>query len=208
MTATGREFRLGENAFLYLMDPTNIGQEFRGPHTAPIALRVADVAEAREELEGRGIEFAGDSFDTGVCHMAPFQRPGRQRADAAPPLRTGGLMQVEQVDFVNVPTRDAKRSLAWYHDVLGLPLDPNNSQELRAGQVTLTFWEPGERGVRVQAGRRRLCACACPDVEAARAELEAKGVECVGSGDTGVCKMAVFHDPDGNAVILHRRYAQ
>ena len=46
------EFRLGENAFLYLMDPTNIGQEFRGPHTAPIALRVADVAEARTELPG------------------------------------------------------------------------------------------------------------------------------------------------------------
>jgi catechol 2,3-dioxygenase-like lactoylglutathione lyase family enzyme len=69
------EFRLGENAFLYLMDPTNIGQEFRGPHTAPIALRVADVAEARSELEGRGIEFAGETFDTGVCHMAPFSDP-------------------------------------------------------------------------------------------------------------------------------------
>jgi catechol 2,3-dioxygenase-like lactoylglutathione lyase family enzyme len=69
------EFRLGENAFLYLMDPTNIGQEFRGPHTAPLALRVADVAEARSELEGRGIDFAGETFDTGVCHMAPFNDP-------------------------------------------------------------------------------------------------------------------------------------
>jgi len=69
------EFRIGENAFLYLMDPTNIGQEFRGPHTAPIALRVGDVAEARTELEGRGVEFAGDMFDTGVCHMAPFSDP-------------------------------------------------------------------------------------------------------------------------------------
>ena len=69
------EFRIGENAFLYLMDPTNIGQEFRGPHTAPIALRVAEVAEARTELQGRGVEFAGDVFDTGVCHMAPFTDP-------------------------------------------------------------------------------------------------------------------------------------
>jgi catechol 2,3-dioxygenase-like lactoylglutathione lyase family enzyme len=69
------EFRIGENAFLYLMDPTNIGQEFSGPHTAPIALRVADVAEARSELEGRGIGFAGETFDTGVCHMAPFTDP-------------------------------------------------------------------------------------------------------------------------------------
>jgi hypothetical protein len=44
------------------------------------------------------------------------------------------------------------------------------------------------------------------DVDAAKEELETRGVECVGSGDTGVCKMAVFLDPDGNAVILHRRY--
>ena len=35
-------------------------------------------------------------------------------------------MDVEQVDFINVPTRDAKRAFAWYHEVLGLPLDPKN----------------------------------------------------------------------------------
>ena len=69
------EFRLGENAFLYLMDPTNIGQEFTGPHTAPIALRVPDVEEARRELEGRGVTFRGETFDTGVCHMAQFTDP-------------------------------------------------------------------------------------------------------------------------------------
>jgi catechol 2,3-dioxygenase-like lactoylglutathione lyase family enzyme len=69
------EFRLGENVFLYLMDPTNIGQEFRGPHTAPIALRVADVEAARAELEGNGIAFFGETFDTGVCHMAHFADP-------------------------------------------------------------------------------------------------------------------------------------
>jgi catechol 2,3-dioxygenase-like lactoylglutathione lyase family enzyme len=69
------EFRLGENAFLYLLDPTNIGQEFRGPHTAGIALRVPDVAAAKLELEGKGVEFDADVFDTGVCHMAPFRDP-------------------------------------------------------------------------------------------------------------------------------------
>jgi hypothetical protein len=25
--------------------------------------------------------------------------------------------------------------------------------------------------------------------------------------DTGVCHMAIFHDPDGNTLMLHRRYA-
>jgi catechol 2,3-dioxygenase-like lactoylglutathione lyase family enzyme len=69
------EFRLGENLFLYLIDPTNVGQEFKGPHTSSIALRVPDVEEARRELEGRGIEFRGETFDTGVCHMAFFTDP-------------------------------------------------------------------------------------------------------------------------------------
>ena len=69
------EFRLGENAFLYLLDPTNIGQEYRGPHTAAIALRVPDVHEAKRALEARGVAFDGDVFDTGVCHMAPFRDP-------------------------------------------------------------------------------------------------------------------------------------
>ena len=69
------EFRLGENAFLYLLDPTNIGEEFTAPHSSAIALRVADVQEARSVLEAKGVTFAGDTFDTGVCHMAPFRDP-------------------------------------------------------------------------------------------------------------------------------------
>jgi catechol 2,3-dioxygenase-like lactoylglutathione lyase family enzyme len=69
------EFQLGENVSLYLIDPSNIGREFAGPHSAYIALRVADVAETRIELEGRGIEFDGEIFDTGVCHMAFFRDP-------------------------------------------------------------------------------------------------------------------------------------
>jgi catechol 2,3-dioxygenase-like lactoylglutathione lyase family enzyme len=69
------EFRLGENVFLYLLDPTNIGQTFQGPHSSAIALRVPDVAEAKRELEEKGVAFEGDVFDTGVCHMAQFKDP-------------------------------------------------------------------------------------------------------------------------------------
>jgi predicted enzyme related to lactoylglutathione lyase len=39
----------------------------------PIALRVDDVHAARAELESRGVKFLGDTLDTGVCHMAPFE---------------------------------------------------------------------------------------------------------------------------------------
>jgi catechol 2,3-dioxygenase-like lactoylglutathione lyase family enzyme len=69
------EFQLGENVSLYLIELANIGQSFQGPHTAHIALRVPDVAETRSELERRGIEFEGDTLDTGVCHMAFFRDP-------------------------------------------------------------------------------------------------------------------------------------
>jgi catechol 2,3-dioxygenase-like lactoylglutathione lyase family enzyme len=69
------EFQLGENMSVYLLDMKNIGQEFRGPHTAHIALRVPDVAETRKDLEAKGVEFDGDILDTGVCHMAFFRDP-------------------------------------------------------------------------------------------------------------------------------------
>jgi catechol 2,3-dioxygenase-like lactoylglutathione lyase family enzyme len=69
------EFQLGENVSLYLLDPTNIGQTFTGPHTSPIAVRVADVEETRRQLEAKGIVFAGEAFDSGVCHMAHFTDP-------------------------------------------------------------------------------------------------------------------------------------
>ena len=69
------EFRLGDNAYLYLIDPTNVGQEYRGPNSGGIALRVADVAEAKAALEAKGVEFDSDVFDTGVCHTVPFRDP-------------------------------------------------------------------------------------------------------------------------------------
>ena len=57
------------NVSLYLIDPSALGSEFV-PHTAHVALRVADVAEAKGELEGRGVPFDGDIRDSGVCLMA------------------------------------------------------------------------------------------------------------------------------------------
>ena len=73
------EFKLGDNTFLYLVDPTKIESEFKGPNHGAIALRVADVAETKAELEGRGVEFLGDVFDTSVCHMAGFADPDGNR---------------------------------------------------------------------------------------------------------------------------------
>jgi catechol 2,3-dioxygenase-like lactoylglutathione lyase family enzyme len=69
------EFQLGENVSVYLLDMTKVGSQFTAPHTAHVALRVADVAAARKELEAKGVEFEGDILDTSVCHMAFFKDP-------------------------------------------------------------------------------------------------------------------------------------
>jgi catechol 2,3-dioxygenase-like lactoylglutathione lyase family enzyme len=116
------------------------------------------------------------------------------------------VTQVERVDFITIPTRDSDRARAWYRETLGLPADANNPKELTAGQVTLTFWEPEREGIEFKPSIGGF-ALRVADVDAARSELEGRGVEFVGADDTGVCKMAVCLDPDGNAVILHRRYA-
>jgi catechol 2,3-dioxygenase-like lactoylglutathione lyase family enzyme len=114
-------------------------------------------------------------------------------------------MRVERVDFINIATRDAERARAWYRDVLGLAEDPNNPSELTAGQVTLAFWVPEAEGIDFTPDIAGF-AVRVDDIDAAKAELEKKGIPIKGQGDTGVCKMVVCVDPDENAVILHRRY--
>jgi catechol 2,3-dioxygenase-like lactoylglutathione lyase family enzyme len=69
------EYQLGENVSVYLIRMEDVGSSYSGPHTAHVALRVADVAESRKELEAKGVEFEGDTLDTSVCHMAFFKDP-------------------------------------------------------------------------------------------------------------------------------------
>jgi predicted enzyme related to lactoylglutathione lyase len=65
------EFETG-NLTLGIIDPAKMGMEHRVGHNT-IALHVDDVAAARAMLESRGVEFGGDTFDTGVCHIAFFK---------------------------------------------------------------------------------------------------------------------------------------
>jgi catechol 2,3-dioxygenase-like lactoylglutathione lyase family enzyme len=69
------EYQLGENVSVYLIRMEDVGGSYSGPHTAHIALRVADVAATRSELEAKGVRFEGDILDTSVCHMAFFKDP-------------------------------------------------------------------------------------------------------------------------------------
>jgi predicted enzyme related to lactoylglutathione lyase len=117
-------------------------------------------------------------------------------------------MQVERVDFVSVLTQDITRAKHFYSEVLGLAIESEGESdvEFTCGQVTLDVFDPSSIGQPFAPSPAGL-ALRVEDVAAARAELEAKGVVFDGETmETSVCRQAWFKDPDGNALMLHRRY--
>ena len=119
---------------------------------------------------------------------------------------------VTGVDFVSVPTTDLERSVAFYGDALGLRnsvhMPERNYAEFETGTVTLSVVDPQKMGIGDFKANANHVALHVEDVAAARAELEQRGVTFMGDiFDTGVCHMAFFADPDGNALMLHHRYA-
>jgi len=115
---------------------------------------------------------------------------------------------VTGVDFVAVPSTDWKRSREFYVDTLGLRPDEHGQSEFWVGETCFGIWEPARQGMEFTPQRNAHPALHVDDVAATRTELEAKGVEFLGDTfDTGVCHMALMRDPDGNQIILHRRYA-
>jgi catechol 2,3-dioxygenase-like lactoylglutathione lyase family enzyme len=116
-------------------------------------------------------------------------------------------MRVEQVDFVSVPTRDIRRAVAFYRDVLELPESEYSEGEIETPNVTLSFWNPEEQGEQFVPNQNGI-ALRVADVHEAVSEMRAAGAEVIGIEDSGVCHMGYVKDPDGNVLILHRRYAR
>ena len=115
---------------------------------------------------------------------------------------------VTGLDFVAVPSTDWPRSRAFYVDTLGLRPDAHGKGEFWVGETCFGIYEPATFGMEFAPQKAAHLALHVEDMVAARAELEAKGVEFLGETlDTGVCYMAFFEDPDGNALMLHHRYA-
>jgi catechol 2,3-dioxygenase-like lactoylglutathione lyase family enzyme len=115
---------------------------------------------------------------------------------------------VTGVDFVAVPSSDWRRSRAFYVDTLALRPDEHGQSEFWVGDTCFAIYEPTTFGLEFAPQTTAHLALHVDDVAAARAELETKGVEFIGEIlDTGVCHMAFFQDPDGNALMLHHRYA-
>ncbi len=117
-------------------------------------------------------------------------------------------MLVEHVDFVSFLTQDIPRARRFYAETLGLEIETEGASdmEFRCGQVTLDIFDPSSIGQPFAPSPAGL-ALRVPDVDVARSELEAKGVQFQGDTIvTSVCKQAWFTDPDGNALMLHRRF--
>ena len=121
------------------------------------------------------------------------------------------MIQVERVDYIRVPVTDIEKAKHFYGDVLGLPLNPNSPSddwlEYEVGNVTLAVMTPHTHEYEFKPLPPSTIALRVPDVAAAKATLEAAGIEVNDMWDSGLCKGASLNDPAGNRILLHRRYA-
>jgi catechol 2,3-dioxygenase-like lactoylglutathione lyase family enzyme len=118
---------------------------------------------------------------------------------------------VKGTDFVFLPITSFAKAEQFYGGTLGLECskryDNGLGGEFETGSLTIQVVDMTKIGHEVQPSTGAI-ALHVDDVEAARKQLEAQGVTFNGETmDSGVCYQAYFHDPDGNALILHHRYA-
>jgi predicted enzyme related to lactoylglutathione lyase len=118
---------------------------------------------------------------------------------------------VTGVDFVSLPTHDLEAAVRFYGETLGLRRSmyrrDYNFAEFETGNLTLSIIDAEKMGITHNVSGNAI-ALHVEDVAGARATLEGRGVQFAADTlDTGVCHMAFFTDPDGNALMLHRRYA-
>jgi catechol 2,3-dioxygenase-like lactoylglutathione lyase family enzyme len=121
------------------------------------------------------------------------------------------MSMVTGVDFAVVLVNDFDKAVDFYGGVLGLPESTRYGKmpgvEFETGNLTLAILEAAAFGLEFEPSSHAI-ALRVDDVPVARAQLESAGVAFQGDiVDSGVCHQAYFSDPDGNALILHHRYA-
>ena len=121
------------------------------------------------------------------------------------------MIGVERVDYIRVPVDDIEQARRFYGEVLGLRENPNSPHddwvEYEAGNVTLAVMTPHTHDYEFAALPPATIALRVRDVAAAKARLEAAGLEVGEMWDSGACRGAGVSDPAGNRILLHRRYA-
>ncbi|MDX6690114.1 MAG: hypothetical protein QOG15_1571 [Solirubrobacteraceae bacterium] len=119
-------------------------------------------------------------------------------------------MNITGVDFITVPTKNFEQASEFYANVLGLERSIQwgsmPAAEFETGSLTIAVMQSDAFGIPF-APHSHPIALHVDDVDTARTELEAHGVTFAPETiDSGVCHMAYFKDPDGNALMLHHRY--
>jgi catechol 2,3-dioxygenase-like lactoylglutathione lyase family enzyme len=181
-----------------------------------IAFGVDDVEAERSKLEGAGVGFHGETFDSGVCHGASFtDAVGNplQLHHRYAPLEPWNPPEgeFERTDFIGVPVTDRPQGVQFYGRTLGLKRNERSSDEwpeFEPGTATILLNTPEQTGDTFTAGNYSI-SLRVADVGATMDRLREAGVEFEFPQvyDSSVCHMAFFKDPDGNSLILHHRYA-
>lgn len=123
------------------------------------------------------------------------------------------MIDVTEIAFTGYPVTDIVRARGFYEGVLRLkPAASFEHQgrhwlEYDVGGGTLAIsnmsgdqWKPSADGPAV--------ALEVTDFAAAVETLKQAGVKfLIDPMDSGVCRMAIVSDPDGNSLVIHRRHA-
>ena len=121
------------------------------------------------------------------------------------------MIGVERVDYIRVPVTDMEQANHFYGEVLGLERNPNSPHddwvEYEVGNVTLAVMTPHTHDYEFAPLPPATIALRVADVAAAKAKLEAAGLEVGEMWDSGKCRRRGRHDPAGNRILLHHRYA-
>ena len=115
-------------------------------------------------------------------------------------------------DFLIIGSTDVERSVKFYAEVLGLERGKQwgkmPAHEFETGNLTIAVMQSDAFGLEFKPNTHPL-EFRVDDFQAAKAELESRGVEFRGDPiDSGVCCQAFFEDPDGNVLGIHHRYAE
>jgi catechol 2,3-dioxygenase-like lactoylglutathione lyase family enzyme len=121
------------------------------------------------------------------------------------------MIDAERVDYIRVPVTNMEEANRFYGELLGLQRNPNSPDEdwveYEVGNVTLAVMTPHTHDYDFAALPPSTIALRVADVAAAKAKLEAAGLEVGEMWDSGRCQGAGVNDPSGNRILLHHRYA-
>jgi predicted enzyme related to lactoylglutathione lyase len=116
-------------------------------------------------------------------------------------------MNITGIDVHTYMVKDLARAIAFYRDVLQLPLAPTVGEngaefELPDGS-TFELWNPAAANLPWERGNGVMFAVA--DAQEVVAELRSRGVTIGDPINYSTCFMAIGEDSEGNQLVIHQR---